>query len=109
MRQSWFGISSCLAFLSALALAFIGWLIIDGMMSARPSHMDMSGVAILFIAVVFAALITLVQLVGMVLGIVGLRQNTRARSAAQVGAILNGVGVLCTIITALVLYSGFGR
>lgn len=109
MRQSWFGISSCLAFLIALALAFIAWFIIDTMKPTRRGHMDMSGVAIQAVAVITAALIALVQLFGIVLGIVGLRQNTRARSAAKVGLVLNGAGVLCTIITALVKYFGFGH
>jgi hypothetical protein len=109
MRQSWFGIGSCLSFLSALVLTFIAWLISDAMKPSRPSHMDMSGVAILFVGVISAVLIGLTQLIGVVLGIIGLRQTVTARSAAQVGTVVNGVGLLCTIVVALVLLLRFSH
>ncbi len=46
MKQSWFGIGSCLAFVSAVTLAVIAWLAVIALKLAQPSHMDMSGVAI---------------------------------------------------------------
>ena len=109
MRQSWYGIGSCLAFVIAATLAIIARLAIIAMKPVKPNHMDMSGVAILFIAVIAIVVIAIVQCVGVVIGIVGLRQVTKARSAAHVGAMLNGVGLLCTIIAGLVLYLRFGH
>jgi hypothetical protein len=103
MKQSWFGIGSCLAFVSAVTLAVIAWLAVIALKPAQPSHMDMSGVAILFVVAIAGVVITIVQLVGVVLGIVGLRQAAIARSAAHVGTVLNGVGLLCSIIATLVL------
>jgi hypothetical protein len=108
MKQSWFGIGSLLALVSAVTLTVIAWLAVIALKPAQPSHMDMSGVAILFVVAIAGVVITIVQLVGVVLGIVGLRQATMARSAAHVGTVLNGVGLLCSIIATLVLCSRFG-
>ena len=105
MRQSGFGIGSCLTFTGALGLACAAWFIIESLKPTRPiNHMDMgAGVTALLVAGGFGVLITLIQIVGLTLGIVRLRQVSRPRWAAQLGTVLNGGGLLCLVIVIATL------
>lgn len=104
MKQSGYGIGSCLTFAGALALGCTGWFILAGLRPARPvNHMDVgAGLTALLVAGGFAIVMAIVQIVGLALGIVGLRQAARSRLAAQVGTAFNGLGLLC-IVTAVIL------
>ena len=103
MKQSGFGISSCLTFAAALALGCTAWFIISGMRPTRPiNHMDMgAGVTALLVAGGFGALILIIAIVGLALGIVGLRQTTRGRLAAKIGTAFNGLGLLGIVALAV--------
>ena len=96
MKQSWFGISSCLAFLSQPALVLIAWLTVNALRPSKPSHMDMSGVAVLFAMIGFTLLIAITQIIGLAIGIVEFRT-----SAARIGMVLNGSGLLCTVVATI--------
>ena len=105
MRDSGFGIGSCLTFSGALVLACAAWFIVESSKPTRPiNHMDFAAALIpLMTAIGFAVLIAIMQIVGVALGIVGLRQPSRPKWAAQLGTVLNGGGLLCTVIVIAAL------
>lgn len=107
MRDSYFGIGSCLTFSGALVLACAAWLIVESLKPTRPiNHMDLAAALIpLMTAIGFSVLIAIMQIVGLALGIVGLRKPSRPKWAAQLGTLLNGGGLLCTVIVIAALVS----
>ncbi len=105
MRRSKFGIASCSTFAGALVLGCIALLLVESLKPTRPiNHMDFASALIpLMTATGFAVLIAIIQIVGVALGIVGLRQPSQPKRAAQLGTVLNGGGLLCTVIVIAAL------
>jgi len=105
MRQSRFGIGSCLTFAGALGLGCVALFIVESLKPTRPiNHMDIGAAIIpLITAIGFAVLMAAMQMVGIALGIVGLRQVSRPRWPAQLGTVLNGAGLLCMVIVIAIL------
>ena len=56
----------------------------------------MSGVAVLFAMIGFTLLIAITQIIGLAIGIVEFRT-----SAARIGMVLNGSGLLCTVVATI--------
>ena len=104
MKQSGFGIASCLTFAGGLVLAIGGWVIINGLGRPPRNHMDF-GTAYqnLFIAGGLMLLIAIVEVVGLILGIIGLCQAARSKLAAKIGTVFNSLGLLISVALVVLL------
>jgi hypothetical protein len=105
MRQSGFGIGSCLTFSGALGVGCAALFIVESLKPTQPiNHMDFGAALIpLMTAIGFAVLIAIMQIVGLALGIVGLCRVSPLRWPAQLGTVLNGGGLLCMVILIAIL------
>jgi hypothetical protein len=105
VRQSGFGIGSCLTFAGALGLGCAALVIVEYLKPTRPiNHMDFSAALIpLMTAIGFAVLISILHIVGLALGIIGLRHVSPVRWPAQLGTVLNGGGLVCMVILIAIL------
>jgi hypothetical protein len=104
MKPSGFGIASCIVFVGALALGVAGWVVVRQMPSAS-NHMDMgAGFQKLLVTGGFMSGVAIVQVVGVVLGVAGLRQRERSRMAAQCGVALNALGLFVVVALLVVAF-----
>lgn len=92
-------------FAGSLVLGCIALFVVHALKPKQPiNHMNLGAVLIPWMtSVAFAVVIALMQLVGMVLGIVGLRRVSQPTGAAQLGTVSNGIGLVFMVLVFALL------